>query len=100
MRNYDNVTWENININHNLNWPQITDHPFRILIIEGSVIWKTNAVFHLIKQKDDYDYSIVDKTYLYVKAPYEAKYQYPIKIVFKIWKIKKLLLNIQINLGQ
>ena len=30
---FDDVTKENIN-EHNLNWPQITDHPYRILITQ------------------------------------------------------------------
>ena len=32
MINYDDITEENIN-KHNLNWPQIPDHLYRILII-------------------------------------------------------------------
>ena len=34
MINYDDVTKENIN-EHNPNWFQISDHPYRILIIGG-----------------------------------------------------------------
>ena len=86
MINYDDVTKENIH-KHNLNWPKITDHPYRILIIGVSGSGKTNALFHLIKQQDNDDYSI-DKIYLYVKDPYEAKYQYPFK------NAKKLVLKI------
>ena len=33
MITFDDVTKENIN-EHNLNWPQITDHPYRILITQ------------------------------------------------------------------
>ena len=33
MSNYDNVTKKH---EHNLNWPQIPDHPYRILLIGGS----------------------------------------------------------------
>ena len=32
MKNYD----ESVKINHNTNWPNIPDHPYRILIIGGS----------------------------------------------------------------
>ena len=35
MINFDNVTKENRK-EHNPNWPQIPDHPYRILIIGGS----------------------------------------------------------------
>ena len=35
MINFDNVTKENTK-EHNLNWPQIPDHPCRILIIGSS----------------------------------------------------------------
>ena len=80
MINYDDVTKENIN-KHYLNWP---DHPYRILIIGGSGSVKTNALLNLIKQQnyDDY-YSIIGKIYLFVKNPYEAKYQYLFKNVIK-----------------
>ena len=61
--NYDAVTKENIN-KHNLNWPIISHHPYRILIIGGSGSRKTNALLNLIIQEDD-DYSIIDQN-LYV----------------------------------
>ena len=35
MINFDDVTKENIK-EHNLNWPQIPDHPYRISVIRGS----------------------------------------------------------------
>ena len=43
--NYD----ESVKKNHNLNWPDIPDHPYRILIIDGSGSGKTNALLNLIK---------------------------------------------------
>ena len=55
---------------HNPNWARIPDHPYRILIIEGSGSGKTNQLFNLIHQQPD-----IDKNYLYAKDPYEAKYQ-------------------------
>ena len=73
MINFDDVVKENIK-NHNLNWPQIPDHPYRILIIGGSGSGKTNSLFNLINQQP-----YIDKTYLYDKDPYEAKYQFLIK---------------------
>ena len=41
---------------HNLNWSQIFDHPYRILIMWGS---RTNALLNLIKayQRDVYLYA-------------------------------------------
>ena len=53
------------------NWPQIPDHPCRILIIGGSGSGKTNSLFNLINQQPD-----IDKIYLCVKDPYKAKYQF------------------------
>ena len=41
---------------------KIPDHPYRILIIEGSGSGKTNSLFHLISQQPD-----IDKIYLYAK---------------------------------
>ena len=35
MTNFDDVIKDNIEV-HDPNWPQIPDHPYRILIIEGS----------------------------------------------------------------
>ena len=48
---------------------QIPDHPRRVLIIAGSGSGKTNSLFNLLSHKSD-----IDKIYLYVKDPYEAKY--------------------------
>ena len=70
MINFDDYTDENI-IEHNLKWPYIPDHPYKILIIGGSGSGKTNALLNLINNQPD-----IDKIYLYAKDPYEAKYQY------------------------
>ena len=77
MIKYDNVTKENVN-KHNLNWAQISDDSYIVIIFRGSGSGKTNALFNLIKQKDD-DYSVTDKIYFYVKDENEAKYQYLIE---------------------
>ena len=69
MFNFDYITKEDIK-EHNLNWPEIYDHPYRILIVEGSGSGKTNALLNLINNEPD-----IDKMYLYAKNPYEAKYQ-------------------------
>ena len=34
---------ESVGINHNPNWAYISDHPYRILIIDGSESGKTNV---------------------------------------------------------
>ena len=70
MINFDDYANEN-KPQHNLKWPYITDHPYRILIIGGSGCGKTNALLNLINNQPD-----IDKIYLYAKDPYEAKYQY------------------------
>ena len=93
MINFDEYTNENI-IEHNLKWPYIPDHPYRILIIGGSGSGKTNALLNLINNQPD-----IDKIYLYAKDPYKAKYQYLInkreKVGLNHLMILKLLWNIQ-----
>ena len=70
MINFDEITNDNP-IKHNKNWPYIPDFPYRMLIIGGSGSGKTNALLNLINKQED-----IDKIYLYVKDPYELKYQY------------------------
>ena len=70
MINFDEYTNEK-KIEHNSKWPYIPDHPYRILIIDGSGSGKTNALLNLINNQLD-----IEKIYLYAKDPYESKYQY------------------------
>ena len=56
---------------HNLKWPYVPDHPYRILIIGGAGSEKTNALLKLINNQPD-----IDKINLNAKYPYEAKYQF------------------------
>ena len=63
------VTKENIK-EHPI-WPEIPDHPYRLLIIGGSEFGKTNLLLNLINHQPG-----IDKIYLYAKDPYEAKYQF------------------------
>ena len=69
MFNFDYITKEGIQ-EHNPKWPEIPDHPYRILIIRGSGFRKTNASLNLINHELD-----IDKIYLHAKDPYEAKHQ-------------------------
>ena len=41
---------QSVEMNHNLNWPYIADHPYRILITGGSGSGKTRALLNLIKK--------------------------------------------------
>ena len=70
MINFDDYVNEN-KTEHNENWSQTPDKPYRILIIGGSGSGKTNVVLNLIENQPD-----IDKIYLHVKDPYEEKYQY------------------------
>ena len=70
MINFDEYTNENKK-EHNPNWPDIPDHPYRILTIGGSGSGKANALLNLIQNQP-----YIDKIYLCAKDPYEAKYQF------------------------
>ena len=50
-------------------------HPYRILIIGGSRLGKTNALLNLIKNQQPDS----DNIYLYVKDPFKSKYELLIK---------------------
>ena len=54
MINFDDVVKENIK-EQNLYWPQIPDHPYRILITGGSGSGKIDSVFNLINKQPDID---------------------------------------------
>ena len=47
---------------HNKNCPYTPDHPYRILIIEGSGSGKTNVLLNLIEKQPDIDIIFVCKT--------------------------------------
>ena len=67
MKNYD----QSVEINHNLNWLDVPDHPYRILIIGGSGSGKNNVLLNLLKHQQ----ADIDKINLYVKDLLESKYQ-------------------------
>ena len=54
MFNFDYITKEDIK-KHNPNWPEISDHPYRILIVGGSGSGKTNTLLNLINHEADID---------------------------------------------
>ena len=68
MFNFDYITKEDKK-EHNPNWPEIPDHPYRILRVGGSGSGKTNALLNVINHEPD-----IDEIFLYTKNPYEAKY--------------------------
>ena len=74
MINFDDYVSEN-KTEHNLNWPYIPDHPYRILIIGSSPSGKTDVLLNLINKQPD-----IDKIHLYAKDLYEDKYQLLINI--------------------
>ena len=81
MKNYD----QSIEINHNPTWPYIPGNPCRILIIGDPGLGKTNGLLNLLKhQRPD-----TEKNYLYVKDPFETKYQLLFNEKDKV-EIKKL----------
>ena len=67
MFNFDYMTKEDIK-EHNANWAEISDHPYRILIVGGSGSEKTNALLNPINQEPD-----LDKIYLHAKDLNETK---------------------------
>ena len=73
MFNLDDITNENKECNKK--WLYIPDHPYRILVSDGSGSRKTNALLNLISQQDD-----IDKMYLYLFVDSsEPKYEFLIK---------------------
>ena len=73
MINLDSITNEN-NKEHNEKWLHVPDHPYRILVINGSGSGKTNILLNLIKEQDD-----IDKIYLYAKDLSGPKFEFLIK---------------------
>ena len=59
---------------NNEKWSYISDHLYRIFIIEGSKSEKTNSLINLLNEQDD-----IDKMFLYAKDFSEPWYEYLIK---------------------
>ena len=91
MFKFGYITKEHI-IEHNPNWPEIPDHPYRILIIGGSGSGKTNALLNLINHVLN-----IDNIYLYSKINTKQNfYSKNMKMLEQsILMIQKLLLIIQ-----
>ena len=66
MFNFDYITKEDTK-EHNPNWPEILDHPYRISIVRGSGSGKTNVLPNLINNE-----SGIDKTFLKAKDPRDS----------------------------
>ena len=76
MENQD----ESVEINPSLNWSYIRDHPNRILIIGSSRSGETKVLLNVTKhERQD-----IDKIFLYVKDPFESKYQLLINEIKKV----------------
>ena len=75
-KNYDQL----VEINNNLDWSYIPDHPYRILIIGGSESGKTIALLKLIKHQ----WTDIDKIYSYIKDPHKSRYQFLINVREKL----------------
>ena len=67
MKYYD----QSVKINHNTNYPYMPDHPYRTFIIGGSGSGRTYVLLNIIKhQRPD-----IERNFLYVKDPFQSKYQ-------------------------
>ena len=73
MFNLEDITNENNN-EHNEKWPYVSDHAYRILIIGGSGLGKTNTLLNFISHQDD-----IDRLYLHTEDLSEQKYEFLIK---------------------
>ena len=74
MLNLDNITNKNNKKHNKKRQSYISDHPYRILIIDGSGSEKTNEQLNSINEQDD-----IDKSYLYGKDLSKPKYEFLIK---------------------
>ena len=63
MITFDDITIESIKENYP-NWPQIPNHPYRILIIRGTGSGKTNALLIVISHQTN-----INEIYLCVTYP-------------------------------
>ena len=69
MFKFDYITKDDVK-EHNSNWSENSDHPYRILTVGGSGSGKTSGLLNLINHEPD-----IDKICLHAKDPDETKYQ-------------------------
>ena len=69
MFDFDYIPKEDIK-EHNLNWPVIPDHPYKILTVEVSGSGKTNGLLNFLQHEPG-----IDKICLYAKDLKETKYK-------------------------
>ena len=69
MIDHHDVTTENTR-KSNPHWPQIPDHPYRILIVGRCESGKMNTLLNLINHPPE-----IDKICFYAKDLYELKYE-------------------------
>ena len=69
MFKFDYITKEDIK-EHEQNWTEISEHPYRILVVGDAGSGKTNALLNLTNQETD-----INTSYLYTKDPCESKYK-------------------------
>ena len=90
---FDNVAKENIK-EYTTNWPQIPNHPYRILITGASGFEKANSLFSLLGCQP-----CINQIHLDGKDPHVAKYQFWLANVkiqdYSILIILKRLLNVK-----
>ena len=68
LLNLINITKENIK-EHNPNWPQFPDQPYKILRVRSSGSGKRNLLFNVINKQPD-----TEKKISVLNVSYEAKY--------------------------
>ena len=69
MFDFDCITKEDIK-EHNLNWPVIPDHPYKILTVGAFGSGKTNGLLNVLQHEPG-----IDKICLYAKDLKEARYK-------------------------
>ena len=93
MINFDDYVNEN-KTEHNLKWPYYSRSSIQNINNRRLTLRKNKCIIKLINNQTD-----INKTYLYAKDPYEAKYEFLInkRKNTSILMILKLLLNTQIT---
>ena len=101
MINFDNYVNEN-KTKHNENWPYISDHLYRILIIGGSGSGKIDLLLNLIENQPDFDKRYYFRDYIEIlsDANYDAKQNETEGKGLKILTPKQMFQRLSIALAQ